>query len=42
VDARGLLVTIPKRPPLGGKSFWRFAWEIGYKWNKAIEATSKG
>jgi hypothetical protein len=28
---------IPKRPPLGGKSFWKLAWQISREWNSMIE-----
>jgi hypothetical protein len=28
---------IPKRPPLGGKSFWKLAWRICCEWNSMIE-----
>jgi hypothetical protein len=28
---------IPKRPPLGGKSFWKLAWQISHAWNSMIE-----
>jgi len=28
---------IPKRPPLGGKSFWKLAWQISHVWNSMIE-----
>jgi hypothetical protein len=28
---------IPKRPPLGGKSFWKLAWQISRSWNSMIE-----
>jgi hypothetical protein len=28
---------IPKRPPLGGKSFWKLAWHISRSWNSMIE-----
>jgi hypothetical protein len=28
---------IPKRPPLGGKSFWKLAWHISHEWNCMIE-----
>jgi hypothetical protein len=28
---------IPKRPPLGGKSFWKLAWHISRAWNSMIE-----
>jgi hypothetical protein len=27
----------PKRPPLGGKSFWKLAWHISRAWNYMIE-----
>jgi len=27
----------PKRPPLGGKSFWKLAWQISHAWNSVIE-----
>jgi hypothetical protein len=34
---------IPKRPPLGGKSFWKLAWQISRSWNSMIEhGVSKG
>jgi hypothetical protein len=34
---------IPKRPPLGGKSFWKLAWSICCEWNIMIEhGVSKG
>jgi len=34
---------IPKRPPLGGKSFWKLAWHVCHNWNKMIEqAMDKG
>ena len=34
---------IPKRPPLGGKSFWKLAWQISHAWNSMIEhGLSKG
>jgi hypothetical protein len=34
---------IPKRPPLGGKSFWKLAWHISRSWNSMIEhGVSKG
>jgi hypothetical protein len=34
---------IPKRPPLGGKSFWKLAWQISRTWNSMIEhGVSKG
>jgi hypothetical protein len=34
---------IPKRPPLGGKSFWKLAWSICCEWNSMIEhGMSKG
>jgi hypothetical protein len=34
---------IPKRPPLGGKSFWKLAWQISRSWNSMIEhGASKG
>jgi hypothetical protein len=34
---------IPKRLPLGGKSFWKLAWQISHEWNSMIEhGTSKG
>jgi hypothetical protein len=34
---------VPKRPPLGGKSFWKLAWQIGHVWNSMIEhGASKG
>jgi hypothetical protein len=34
---------IPKRPPLGGKSFWKLAWQISRSWNSMIEhGLSKG
>jgi hypothetical protein len=34
---------IPKRPPLGGKSFWKLAWQISRSWNIMIEhGLSKG
>jgi hypothetical protein len=34
---------IPKRPPLGGKSFWKLAWHISRSWNIMIEhGVSKG
>ena len=29
---------IPKKPPLGGRSFWRLAWEVARKWNEEFEA----
>lgn len=28
---------IPKRPPLGERSFWRLAWEAAKKWNEEFE-----
>ena len=28
---------IPKKPPLGGRSFWRLAWEVARQWNKEFE-----
>jgi hypothetical protein len=28
---------IPKRPPLGERSFWRLAWEVAKKWNEECE-----
>ena len=28
---------IPKRAPLGGRSFWRLAWEVAKQWNKEFE-----
>jgi hypothetical protein len=28
---------IPKRSPLGGKSFWKLAWHISQEWNCTIE-----
>jgi hypothetical protein len=28
---------IPKRPPLGGKSFWKLAWSICCEWNSMTE-----
>jgi hypothetical protein len=28
---------IPKRPPLGGRSFWKLAWHISRSWNIMIE-----
>jgi hypothetical protein len=28
---------IPKRPQLGGKSFWKLAWHISRAWNSMIE-----
>lgn len=28
---------IPKKPPLGGRSFWRLAWEVAKKWNEEFE-----
>jgi hypothetical protein len=28
---------IPKRPPLGGKTFWKLAWPICHAWNHRIE-----
>jgi len=28
---------IPKKPPLGGRSFWRLAWEVAKKWNEESE-----
>jgi hypothetical protein len=28
---------IPKRPPLGGKSFWKLAWQISHAWNIMTE-----
>jgi hypothetical protein len=34
---------IPKRLPLGGKSFWKLAWQISRSWNIMIEhGLSKG
>jgi hypothetical protein len=34
---------IPKRAPLGGKSFWKLAWQISHAWNSMIEhGVSKG
>jgi hypothetical protein len=34
---------IPKRSPLGGKSFWKLAWHISRSWNSMIEhGLSKG
>jgi len=34
---------IPKRSPLGGKSFWKLAWHVCNNWNKMIEqAMDKG
>jgi hypothetical protein len=34
---------IPKRPPLGGKTFWKLAWLICHAWNSMIEqAMDKG
>jgi hypothetical protein len=34
---------IPKRPPLGGRSFWKLAWHISHAWNSVIEqAVTKG
>ena len=34
---------IPKRPPLGGKSFWKLAWQISREWNIMTEhGVSKG
>jgi len=34
---------IPRRPPLGGKSFWKLAWHISHAWNSVIEqAVTKG
>jgi len=34
---------IPKRSPLGGKSFWKLAWHISHAWNSMIEhGLSKG
>jgi hypothetical protein len=34
---------IPKRLPLGGKSFWKLAWQISRSWNIMIEhGVSKG
>ena len=28
---------VPKRAPLGGRSFWRLAWEVAKKWNEECE-----
>jgi len=28
---------IPKRAPLGGRSFWRLAWKVAKKWNEEFE-----
>jgi hypothetical protein len=28
---------VPKRPQLGGKSFWKLAWQISRSWNSMIE-----
>jgi hypothetical protein len=28
---------IPRRPPLGGKSFWKLAWHISHAWNSVID-----
>jgi hypothetical protein len=33
---------IPKRSPLGGKSFWKLAWQISRSWNSMIEHGDKG
>jgi hypothetical protein len=34
---------IPKRSPLGGKSFWKLAWQISRSWNSMIEhSVSRG
>ncbi len=30
---------IPKRAPMGGKSFWRLSWEICKAWNEMLEKT---
>lgn len=29
--------SIPKRPPLGGRSFWMLAWEVAKQWNEEFE-----
>ena len=28
---------IPKRPPLGERSFWRLVWDVAKQWNKEFE-----
>ncbi len=28
---------LPKRPPLGGKSFWKLAWKLADMWNREFE-----
>jgi hypothetical protein len=32
---------VPKRPPLGGKSFWKLAWQISREWNNMTEQARK-
>jgi hypothetical protein len=33
---------IPKRPPLGGKSFWKLSWHVCHNWNNMLERPKKG